>query len=109
MSQPRVYTYRKLNPFIKSFTFTNGEAFYDRTTQRIQGRYVHLEYWRWTKKIRRMEVWSGHDWVNVPDNILEAEARDVSLLCDYSKILGVDFVQFLNDEIQMGNDSTGEV
>jgi hypothetical protein len=56
-----------------------------------------------------MEVWSGHDWVNVPDNILEAEARDVSLLCDYSKILGVDFVQFLNDEIQMGNDSTGEV
>lgn len=99
MNQPRVYTYRKLNPFIKSITFTNGEV----------GRYVYLEYWRWTKNIRRMEVWSGLDWVNVPDNILEAEPRDVPLLCDYSKILGVDFVQFLKDEIQMSNNKTGDI
>jgi hypothetical protein len=56
-----------------------------------------------------MEVWSGHDWVNVPDNILEAEPRDVPLLCDYSKILGVDFVKFLNDEIQMSNNKTGDI
>jgi hypothetical protein len=99
VSQPRAYVYRRWNPFIRSITFTNGEA----------GRYIYLEHWRWTQKVRRIAVWSGLDWVNVPENILEAEPRDIPLLRDYSKILGIDFDRFLNDEIQMFNNETGEV
>lgn len=99
MSQPRAFTYRKLNPLIRSITFTNGEA----------GRYIYLEHWRWTNKVRRMAVWSGLDWVDVPENIVEAEPRDVPLLRAYSKILGINFDEFRDEQIQMGNDSTGEV
>jgi hypothetical protein len=54
-------------------------------------------------------VWSGLDWVDVPENILDAEPRDIPLLRAYSKILGIDFDQYLNDEIQMSDEQTGEV
>ena len=99
MSQPRAYIYRRLNPFVRSITFTYGEA----------GRYIYLEHWRWTEKVRRIAVWSGLDWVDVPENILDAEPRDIPLLRAYSKILGIDFDQYLNDEIQISDESTGEV
>jgi hypothetical protein len=56
-----------------------------------------------------MAVWSGLDWVDVPENIVEAEPRDVPLLRAYSKILGINFDEFRDEQIQMGNDSTGEV
>ena len=56
-----------------------------------------------------MAVWSGLDWVDVPENIMEAEPRDVPLLRAYSKILGINFDEFLDEQIQMPNDKTGDI
>lgn len=69
------------HPFVRKIVFQHKEP----------GRYMYFENWRFTKRVRRMCVWDGSAWVDVPDNVMDADPKHIDLLRSYSDLLGINF------------------
>ena len=73
------------NPFVRKIVFQHKEP----------GRYIYFENWRFTKRVRRMSVWDGIDWVPVPDNLIDADPKHIPLFRSYSDLLSMNFDAYL--------------
>ena len=72
---------------------------------REPGRYMYFENWRFTKRVRRMCVWDGSAWVDVPDNVIDADPKHISLLRSYSDLLGINFDMYAGTQTTTKGDN----